>query len=154
MKMTFGRLAAVLLGIGVLSACQTSTERVTHREDSLTVAGFDARPANTPNREAMLSRLPAHKFVQHTNKANTIEYVYADPTVCKCLYIGSQAAYAKYVENARADRRIKQLKQALADHDNAVVADDEFNAQVYEDAQWDWGAWGPGYGYGGLGWQP
>ena len=152
MSLRFARLSVLMLGIGLMSACQTPKDRVASREDNLAVAGFLARPANTPAREEMLARLPAHKFVQHA-KGDTIEYVYADPSVCKCLYIGSQAAYAKYVQNRQDDRRIKQLKQSLADHDSAVAADDEFNAQVYEDEQWNWGAWGPEYGYGALGWQ-
>lgn len=154
MAMRSSRLATLLLGIGLITACQTSSERVVRREDNLAAAGFLARPANTPERQAMLARLPAHKFVQHA-KGDKIDYVYADPLVCKCLYIGSQAAYAKYVENKQSDQRIKELKKALKDHDNAV-ADDDFNAQVYDDPAWNWsawGPWGPQYDYGpGPGW--
>jgi hypothetical protein len=154
MEMTFSRLAILLFCICLTAACQTSRQRVVGREDNLAVAGFLARPANTPEREAMLARLPAHKFVQHA-KGDKIQYVYADPSVCKCLYVGSQAAYAKYVENKQSDQRIKELKRALKEHDNAA-ADDDFNAQVYDDPAWNWsawGPWGPEYGYGpGLGW--
>lgn len=155
MAMRATRMATLMLVVGLITACQTSSERVGKREDNLAVAGFLARPANTPERQAMLARLPAHKFVQHA-KGDQIDYVYADPTVCKCLYVGSQAAYAKYVENRQSDQRIKELKQALKEHDNAV-ADDAFNAQVYDDPAWNWsawgGSWGPGYDYGpGLGW--
>lgn len=118
------------------------------------MAGFLVRPANTPERQAMLARLPAHKFVRHA-KGDNIQYVYADPSVCRCLYVGSQAAYAKYQENKQSDQRIKELKRDLRDHENAAE-DDDFNAQVYDDPAWNWNAWGPWgseYGYGpGLGW--
>ncbi len=149
-----GRLATVLLSIGLIAACQTSKERVARHEDNLAVAGFLVRPANTPERQAMLARLPAHKFVRHA-KGDNIQYVYADPSVCRCLYVGSQAAYAKYQENKQSDQRIKELKRDLRDHENAAE-DDDFNAQVYDDPAWNWNAWGPWgseYGYGpGLGW--
>jgi hypothetical protein len=65
------RLTVLLLGIGLMTACQTPKERVASREDNLAVAGFLARPANTPEREAMLSRLPSHKFVQHAIRSST-----------------------------------------------------------------------------------
>lgn len=135
-----GLVGTVLL-VGLITACQTPAARVATHENNLAVAGFLVRPANTPERRAMLARLPAHKFVQHA-KGDTVQYVYADPSVCKCLYVGSQAAYAKYQENKQSDRRIKELKKDLREHNNAAE-DDDFNEQVYDDPAWNWNAWGP-----------
>lgn len=137
----FSRVAGLLLALGLLSACQTPARRVANRENDLAVAGFLVRPANTPQRQSLLARLPPHKVVQHV-KGDDVRYVYADPSVCKCLYIGSQAAYAKYQENRQSDRRIAQLKQSLKDHNNAAE-DDDFNAEVYDDPSWDWNVWAP-----------
>jgi hypothetical protein len=131
----------VLLICG-LTACETQQQRVEQREDLLSAAGFVVRPANTPERQDMLHRLPPHTFVQRV-KGDVVHYVYADPLVCGCLYVGSQQAYNQYKAN--------QLQQHLAD-------EQQMTAQTYSDATWNWGAWGPwtpgfGFGYGpAYGW--
>lgn len=141
------KLAAVLsllLGIGVLAACQTEQQIVSAHEDNLAAAGFIIRPANNPERLAMLNRLPPHQFVQRVN-GDVVHYVYADPLVCGCLYVGTQQAYNQY-------RRDQQQKN-LAD-------EQQMTAQSYSDAAWNWNAWGPwgpvvpyGFVYGpGVGW--
>jgi len=132
-----------LVGIGALAACQTQQQIVTAHEDNLTAAGFIIRPANTPERKAMLARLPPHHFVKQ-EKGDSIHYVYADPLVCGCLYVGSQQAYSQYKRD--------QQQQHLAD-------EQQMTADSYSDAAWNWNAWGPwgpeygfGYGGGGFGW--
>jgi hypothetical protein len=136
-----GGLVVLIYG---LTACETQQQRVEQREDLLAAAGFVVRPANTPERQAMLHRLPAHSFVQRVN-GDVVHYVYADPLVCGCLYVGSQQAYNQYKAN--------QLQQHLAD-------EQQMTAQTYSDATWNWGAWGPwtpgpgfGFAYGpAYGW--
>ncbi len=118
-----------------LSACQTIAQRVATKEDSLAAAGFQQRPANTPQRQAMLAKLPPNKFVTRT-RGDVIHYVYADPISCHCLYVGTQAAYGRYVKQKQA--------QHIADQQS-------FAAQEYSDAQWNWGGWGWGNGMGGFG---
>jgi hypothetical protein len=137
-------LCGMLLGIAALSACETQQQRVTEREDNLAAAGFIIRPANTPERQAMLTRLPPHQFVMRQN-GDTIHYVYADPLVCGCLYVGTQHAYDRYKAN--------QLQKNLAD-------EQAMSAQMYSDAAWNWNSWGPwvpaspefGFLYGPVGW--
>jgi hypothetical protein len=130
------------VGIGALGACQTQQQAVKQHEDNLAAAGFIIRPANTPERKAMLSRLPPNKFVKR-EKGDTVHYVYADPLVCGCLYVGSQQAYGQYKQD--------QQQKHLAD-------EQQMTADSYSDAAWnwnEWGPWGPGYGFGygpGYGW--
>jgi hypothetical protein len=125
-------VAGMAVGAGSLTACESPQQRVEQREDLLSAAGFIVRPANTPERQAMLHRLPPHKFVQRVN-GDVIHYVYADPLVCGCLYVGTQQAYNQYKAN--------QLQQNLADEQSMT-------AQTYSDASWNWGAWGPWTGPG------
>jgi hypothetical protein len=132
----------ILLSILALAGCETPRQVVSQKEDNLAAAGFVVQPSNTPERQAMLNRLPPHRFLLRTH-GNTVSYVYADPLVCDCLYIGSQQAYNQY--------RLHIQQQHLAD-------EQEMTAQMYSDAAWDWGGWGPwGPGYGmeygpGYGW--
>jgi hypothetical protein len=70
-----------------LTACQSSG--ILQQENALSAAGFSVRIADSAERQAMLNRLPPNMFVQRVN-GNDIHYVYADPVVCGCLYIGTQ----------------------------------------------------------------
>jgi hypothetical protein len=143
-RVSLRRALAVAFGFALvsLSGCVTTREAVSQNEDHLAAAGFLMRPASTPERQEMLNHLPPHRFVQRTH-GDTVHYVYADPLVCDCLYVGSQQAYSKY-------KQYLQQKQ-LAD-------EQETTAQLYSDPAWNWGAWGPwGPGYGfmygpGIGW--
>jgi hypothetical protein len=49
-----------LLSVVALAACQTPSPDFGAYEDNLAAAGFIMRPANTPERQEMLARLPAH----------------------------------------------------------------------------------------------
>jgi hypothetical protein len=139
-----GMLAGLLLGMGALAACQTQQQIVSEHEDNLAAAGFIVRPANTPERQDMLKRLPPHKFVQRVS-GDTVHYIYADPLVCGCLYVGTQQAFAQY--------KLHEQQQNLAD-------EQLMTAQTYSDPAWSWNAWGPwgpgapyGFVYGpGVGW--
>jgi hypothetical protein len=44
-----------------LTACTTTQGSVATKESNHAAAGFIARPANTPKRQAMLKRLPPNK---------------------------------------------------------------------------------------------
>ena len=81
-------------GLFALAGCSTAA-MVAHKEDDLAAAGFIQRPANTAERQAMLGRLPAHQFVRRV-RGDKVNYVYADPTNCDCLYVGDQRAYGRY----------------------------------------------------------
>lgn len=81
--------AAALAAVIALAGCQTPQQRVESKEGNLAAAGFTARPANTPERIAMLQRLPPNHFARLV-RGSRITYVYADPLDCSCLYVGSQ----------------------------------------------------------------
>lgn len=133
--------AAATFAISTPAAAQSG--KISKKEEALSAAGFEPKPANTPERQEMLARLPAKKFTRRVN-GDTTMYVYADPKGCNCLYVGDQDAYAAYQRTAQA--------KEIADQQAAAAAD-------YRDARWNWGAWGPWgprwgrFGFGpGFGW--
>jgi hypothetical protein len=137
------RLGAVavgsLLAVAALCGCETQQQVLAARENRLSAAGFMIKPASTPERQAMLARLPPDKFLMREH-GDEVHYVFADPTVCGCLYVGTQQAYNQY--------RANELAQHLAD-------ERLLTAQTYSDADWSWNAWGPLYpdwGPGYYGW--
>jgi hypothetical protein len=125
------RLATVLSVslLVTLSACETQRQVISKREDRLSAAGFITKPANSSERQAMLARLPPNKFVMRQH-GNDTHYVYADPLVCGCLYVGTQQAFNRYKANE------------LAEH---LVDEQLLTARTYSDAAWSWPAWGPPY---------
>jgi hypothetical protein len=134
-------LTAVLLGALAASACPTTPPDVAAHEDTLAAAGFEKKIADTPERQAMLQRLPIDQFVVRQN-GSSVHYIYADPIVCGCLYVGTQDAFDQYRQN--------QQMANLANQEQMI-------AQMYEDSAWSWGAWGPwgpqmGFVYGPVGW--
>lgn len=127
---------AGLIGLVAVTSCATRQQVVAQTEDNLAGAGFLVRPANTQARIDMLNTLPPDRFVQRVH-GDDVSYVYADPLVCHCLYVGPQQAYDRY-------RSFVQAKQ-LAD-------EQQLTAQLYTNDNWNWNAWGggfgPGYGFG------
>jgi hypothetical protein len=60
-----------------------------------TAAGFTIQYADTPEKLAHLRKLPPDKLVTRQRNGKTY-YVYADPTICRCAYVGTSAAYRAY----------------------------------------------------------
>lgn len=116
----------VLLGLcGAIAACQSPQQRIAGKEDLLSAAGFKIVQANTPQRQTSLQQLPPHKFSRQIRDGRLF-YVYPDPTVCACLYVGDQKAYGAY--------RKEVFEKHLAD-EQAMTANEMAD-------YWDWGPWG------------
>lgn len=120
-------IAAVAL---LSSACESTRHQVNQQEDLLSAAGFSMKPADTPQRQEELRKLPANKFVTHS-KNDHVVYLYADPIVCNCLYVGDQNAYNAYKREV--------FEQHIADQQ-------QLTAQLYSQPWgwdgWNWGPWG------------
>jgi len=84
------------LGIG-MAACQSNTQ---FSENMLSSSGFKPVTPTTPAQVASMRTLPPHKLTRTTHKGRTI-WVYPDPTVCGCLYVGDQAAFDVYAQKQR-----------------------------------------------------
>ncbi len=113
----------------VVCAAAAACNPVQNKEDMLAAAGFNLVPANTPQRQASLTTLPPHKFV-HQVRNNVVLFIYADPTICDCLYVGNQAAYDRYRQNVFAQN---------------IANEQQMTAQINE---FEWGGWGPGSVWG------
>lgn len=120
---------AILAACLAVAACASPQQRAADRENLLSAAGFAVQPANTPARVASLRRLPPNKVVQRTRGAD-VRYVYADPLVCGCLYVGDQAAYGRY--------RQEVFQRRLADEQQMTAQMNQMNQM-----DWDEGPWGP-----------
>ncbi len=129
------RVLTTLAAIGLClaaTACNDPGRSVAKKEDMMAAAGFKVLPVNTPERQAAFRTLPPHTFVRQ-GKDNKVVYVYADPTICNCLYVGGQKAFGTY-NTLRLEKRMANI-QLQAAVDNSMDS-------------WNWGPWGAGYPMG------
>jgi hypothetical protein len=126
------RRTAIVLAAGMsilLGGCATPMERANEKNDLLSAAGFTIVPVTTDAQRLQLNTLPPNRVVQKIRNGKVI-FVYADPYACGCLYIGDQTAWNTY--------KREQLQQHFIDQER-------MNAEMNENAAWNWGMWGPGW---------
>lgn len=131
-RRTWLKLEVVLIGLGVaLAGCaMTQNNKAIDMERLLVAAGFQIRPADTPEKLAHLETLTQRHLVRHEQDGK-VHYVYADAIYCKCSYVGTEEAYRRY--------------QKLA-FDKAIADEKRQAGVVYGGAGMDWRtwtAWGP-----------
>ena len=100
---------AALLGLALLAT--GCTQAVADKEDLMANAGFTRIPADTPERQRALQTMPAHKFSMQVRNSKAI-WIYPDPTVCRCLYVGDQIAYDQYRRLLSMQRRENESSTA------------------------------------------
>lgn len=115
----------------VLTGCATPAQRAQNQENMLAAAGFVQRPANTPQRRQALATLPPDQIVR-TVHGDKVVYLFADPVVCDCLYIGDQQAWAKY-QSQQLQLQVANERLQAAQMNQAAAMN------------WNWGPWGPGW---------
>ena len=114
----------LVAALGPLAACTFRDDRVAHEEEMLSAAGFQVAPPPGQNQAEALAALPANQVMSRANGPEEM-FFYADPKVCKCVYVGDATAYARYRETL--------VQQHLADQQGLA------RPPIYEGAKWDWG---------------
>ena len=126
-------IVAAAAGCATLQAAGTrSTEEV------LSAAGFHMEAADTPEKVADLQLPPARQVLPQTRDGKTV-YVYRDPRVCHCLYVGGEPEYQQYQK--------LRLQKDIADEESAAALN-------WGRGGWGgWGGWGPWGAWSGPAWQ-
>jgi hypothetical protein len=127
MRWTTPILPLVALGLSVTGCATIRAHQTVETEQVLAAAGFQVKPADTPEKLAHLQTLTPRKVVRYTRDGQP-QYVYADPETCKCLYVGDEQRYQKYQELS--------LQKQIADEQMSA-------AETNWDTSMNWGAWGP-----------
>jgi hypothetical protein len=120
------RVAALLIGTALmLGACAVVDQsEIQSMERMLAAAGFQMQFAKTPDQLAKITALPQRTLTRTHGPGGETRLVYADATDCKCLYVGTEAAYARY--------RALGVQQEISEQKEMLSLD------------WDaWGGWGP-----------
>lgn len=99
------RSVVLFAAILTLAACAAiRANEPTSTEQLLAAAGFQMRPADTPERLTDLNSMPRQKLVVRSKDGNVV-YTYADPDNCHCLYVGGPKEYSAY-ERLRVEKEI------------------------------------------------
>jgi hypothetical protein len=106
-----------------VAACQSNAQ---FKEDMLASSGFKPTRPTTPAQLASLRSLPPHTLTKTTHKGKTV-WVYADPTICGCLYIGGPVALEAYRRN--------QHRQTMLDMTDVTAT------PVSGGSEWDFSPW-------------
>jgi hypothetical protein len=109
MKLFTPLLAIPLLAFGLLACAPPPGQEPVNKEDMLTAAGFKKRSIKTEAQLADFRNIPAHMIRPTSYKGKTV-YVYADPTICGCLYMGGTTAYNTYIRAAMARSMRQEYK--------------------------------------------
>lgn len=101
----FKTLLCAALFLVLAMGCSSTASR----ENMLTAAGFQAVPANTPDREAHLRSLPADKITA-VQRNGTTYYTFPDRNQ-NVLYVGQEPQYQEYqrlrLQQQMADERVE-----------------------------------------------
>jgi len=128
MRQVVHGLVVAAFGAALALGCAHSQgARNADTEDLLSAAGFNRRPADTPEKEQHLRSLEQNRLLAYEQNGE-FYYVYADANGCNCLYAGDEAAYQRYKELAIQKK---------------IAADQLEAAQANRDAAMNWDMWGP-----------
>src|SRR5438876_3142978 len=116
----------------LLISCAT-TQSTQNRESMLVASGFKAITPKTAAQQQKLQNLPPGKIAMINKKGRTY-YIFPDAAHNQA-YVGGPKEYQAY----------QQLRAA-----NNIANENLETAEMYQDAEMQWGAWG---GWG-MGWGP
>jgi hypothetical protein len=91
-------IASLLMGLalGLLACAGPDSPQAMQQSDELLIsAGFDAIPANTPERMQHLKSMPQHRIL-HAVRDGKDYYLWADAQYDQCLWVGNWQDYQRY----------------------------------------------------------
>ncbi len=109
---TIGSVMAIMLA-GCAAIEKQDTEGT---EQLLSAAGFNIKPADTPEKLASLQVMEQHKVVRRELSDGQLRFLYADAAVCRCLYVGDEQAYQQYQKLAVQQENASMDQQAALDN--------------------------------------
>ena len=96
-------------------------QKTVEMERLLAASGFKMTLADSESKLAQLKELPQRKLVAQ-NWGGKVRYIYADPSNCKCAYVGDEAAYKRFQDLA-VQRQIAEEDRRAAERDKPAEMD-------------------------------
>ncbi len=86
---------ALAATVGLTGCVAIRRSQAIDREQFLAAAGFRMELADTAERRQQLAAMRPYRLTSRA-RGDGIEYTYADPRDCQCVYVGGPKAYAEY----------------------------------------------------------
>ena len=118
---TMTQLISVFLMLALAGCAMNRNQKAVEMERLLAASGFIMKLADSESKLAQLKELPQRKLVAQ-NWGGKVRYVYADPSNCKCAYVGDEAAYKRFQDLA-AQRQITEEDRRAAERDQPAEMD-------------------------------
>lgn len=115
-----------MLGGALVGCAQIEKSNALDTERELAASGFQMKFAKTPAQMAKVGSLGQRKITRVTGPDGKPRFVWADATDCKCVYVGTEAAYDRF-------QKLSVEQQIALENQMAAM---DWNA---------WGPWGPWY---------
>jgi len=113
---TMALVPLVIAAAATLTGCATIRRSdARHTEQLLAAAGFAAHPIEEAD-ESGRDATPPYRLVSRA-KDGTMEYAYADPDTCRCVYVGGSKEYSEYQRLLLQRQLQQQLIWALEDNE-------------------------------------
>src|SRR6476646_8198852 len=96
------KIFAVTMIAAATHARSVSAQQGAAANNLFTASGFVVQYANTDEKLAHLKRLPPDKLVARSRGGKKY-YIYADPNICQCAYVGTPEAYRVFQTGGNAD---------------------------------------------------
>jgi hypothetical protein len=113
--------------VAVLHGCASLIEEDPNQaaqamEPMLEAAGFTRIPANTPEKLQQLKAMKPLRLMKRRGQDGRVQYIYADPYYCQCVFVGDWAAY-------------QAVRRDLAQQD--VVREEQYQGMMDDDVEPD-----------------
>jgi hypothetical protein len=102
----------------LLAGCATTPDdegggrhRVYETKRLLSSAGFEVKTAQSSEELKYLNSLAQWTIVPKV-QGDSIRYEYADAAYCQCLYVGTGAAYQRYLRLLKEEKQTRRKEQA------------------------------------------
>jgi hypothetical protein len=121
--------------LALMVGCATTQTSTQNKESMLVASGFKTITPKTAAQQQKLQKLPSGKVTMINKKGKTY-YIFPD-VAHNQAYVGGPKEYQAY----------QQLRA-----ENKLAKENLETAEMYQDAEMDWGAWGGwGAGWGPMG---
>ncbi len=82
-------------------------------EQLLAAVGFQMKLADTPEKLANLRTLTPRRTLIPQTHDDRVYYIYADPDLCECLYVGTSAQYQRALQKSFETDQLIAIQQQL-----------------------------------------
>jgi hypothetical protein len=117
---------AALLLVHIAGCAMVERQEAKSTEQLLSAGGFSIKAADTPEQLAKLQAMKQRKILRRQGPDGQPQFLFADATYCRCLYIGNEKTYQEYQRLA--------VQQQIADANQQA----ELDASMDSPWTYDW----------------